>query len=502
VKIPAHDSRTFRILADDGEPWETGEILTPTGTTKEEIWNQLSTLRPLPHFSQFLITYEHGEVPVTSRLLPPGHIQAVRAKFPVTWRLELFQEEIAQPDMSPAIDVDEAWTLLHNQVPRLYPRATFNCRGKLQPKAIITASIFREDVTFTVAFEVKEHGWITYPNNNTSNMTTRQEIYDFYSRIDPRLPPFTEYIEEETRPYQNGDLVKFNLKGFIEITDRSDEGPGRTGGDNGQSILLPAIIYGHAPINTTSPANPKVQGSATGPVGPQSVSALDDDSDPDSCPTDSEEDLDGDFTHRHIRIRQALYRKESVTAIFVGRFQGLQCELSQCLFRIDYLENSSQDMTEFFNSSRDKLRQVSVSFSGEEFPGAFEWARAELADSKVDVQSNHIGKRLQVWFQHRDLPSVVIPEHYEAYSIDFPYGFSLAFTAAPNLTDNQLMEILGKITAVQYGPQLAKPWQFFLEQKPWRTASTGEIVVIPSMTFSGVNPNAVNPRVPTNAATF
>jgi hypothetical protein len=159
-------------------------------------------------------------------------------------------------------------------------------------------------------------------------------------------------------------------------------------------------------------------------------------------------------------------------------------------------------MTEFFESSRDKLRQVSVSFSGEEFPGAFDWARAELADSKVDVQSNHIGKGLQVWFQHKELLSIQIPEHYEAYSIDFPYGFSLAFTAPPNLTDNQLMEILGKITAVQYGPQLAKPWQFFLEQKPWRTADTGEIVVVPTMTFSGVNPDAVNPRVPTNAATF
>jgi hypothetical protein len=35
IKIQPHDSRTFKILADDGEPWDTGEILTPAGTPKE-----------------------------------------------------------------------------------------------------------------------------------------------------------------------------------------------------------------------------------------------------------------------------------------------------------------------------------------------------------------------------------------------------------------------------------------------------------------------------------
>jgi hypothetical protein len=102
--------------------------------------------------------------------------------------------------MHAGIDVDEAWRLLHNQVPRLYPNATYNYRGKLQPKAIITAAVFREDVTFTIAFEVKDHGWITFPDNNVSNMITRQEIYDHFSLEDPRIPPLVEYIEEDTRP--------------------------------------------------------------------------------------------------------------------------------------------------------------------------------------------------------------------------------------------------------------------------------------------------------------
>jgi hypothetical protein len=64
------------------------------------------------------------------------------------------------------------------------------------------------------------------------------------------------------------------------------------------------------------------------------------------------------------------------------------------------------------------------------------------------------------------------------------------------------MEILQKLSAVSDGPQLVKPWQLFLEQKPWRKADTGEVVVYPSMNFSGVDPHAMNPRVPTNASKF
>jgi hypothetical protein len=370
--------------------------------------------------------------------------------------------------MHAGIDVDEAWSLLHNQVPRLYPNATYNYQGKLQPKAIITAAVFREDVTFSIAFEVKDHGWITFPDNNVSNMTTRQEIYDHFSVEDPRIPPFVEYIEEDTRPYHDGDLVRFNLKGFIEITDRSNEGPGRNGGDNGRKIILPPIVYGNSPINITSPANPKVQGSATGP--------LDSDSESDSFPADSEEDLDLDFTHRLNRIHQAMHRKEPVFAVFVGEFQGYQSRLSQCEFRMYHNGQPPQSMDIFFQENLQRIRDVSAFLGNDVLPGALIWTLMNPSVADLDIQTIKSGRSLNVKIQHRSLKGLPMTEFGEVFVTDLPYGLSIAVPAVQNPTDADLMQLFQFVTAIPEGPQLVKPWQLYLEQKPWRKSETGKSV--------------------------
>jgi hypothetical protein len=98
VKIQAWTSRSFKIIAKE-EEWNTGEILSPEPWGREEIWAQLSSIRALPHFSQFHFSYSSGEIPRTSRTLPPGHITVVRVRFPIKWRLELFTEEVVQENL-------------------------------------------------------------------------------------------------------------------------------------------------------------------------------------------------------------------------------------------------------------------------------------------------------------------------------------------------------------------------------------------------------------------
>jgi hypothetical protein len=132
----------------------------------------------------------------------------------------------------------------------------------VQPNLAVTAEVLRENVTVLISFEVKDNGWIEFPDNrDISNMLTLQEIHAHYTTIDPRIPPLAEYIKEDTRPYRTGVPICFYLKAHIPITDRSDEGPGRLGGDNGTGIIIPAIKYGARPVNTTDPSNPKVPGS-------------------------------------------------------------------------------------------------------------------------------------------------------------------------------------------------------------------------------------------------
>jgi hypothetical protein len=133
----------------------------------------------LPRKCLFIyFSYSAGEIPKTSRTLPPGHITVIRIRFPIKWRLELFSEEVIQDDMHAGLSIQDVWNRLHHQVPRLCPFATFNYSGFVQPNLTITAEVLRETVTVLVSFEVKDNGWIEYPNiSDIRNMLTRQEIH-------------------------------------------------------------------------------------------------------------------------------------------------------------------------------------------------------------------------------------------------------------------------------------------------------------------------------------
>jgi hypothetical protein len=337
-------------------------------------------------------------------------------------------------------------------------------------------------------------------------MITRQEIYDHFYLEDPRLPPFNEYIEEETRPYHDGDLVRFNLKGFVQITDRSNEGPGRNGGDNGRKIILPPIVYGNSPVNTTSPANPKVQGSLQSPIG---LSKASDDSESDSFPTDSEEDTpDTGFQRRLARINHAIHNNEPIMVIFVGSFQGYCDRISQCEFRVDFTEKVMQNsMPDFFNANWQRICNFSLFMGGDSVPGSLNWTRNHFTEDVLVSEVTRFGSGVKVHFAHKDTPDVPagIPmSEFEAtFVTDLPYGLSIAFPAAQNLSDATLMQYMSNLTSSWDGTAWSKPWHIFLEEKPWRKSETGEIVVEAFTSFNGrCDPHAKNPRVPFNAARF
>jgi hypothetical protein len=330
-----------------------------------------------------------------------GHIDVIRIKFPVRWHLELFDEEVVQNDLHAGMTIQHAWQLLHNQVSRLYQYATFNYAGFLQPNLVVTAEVIREPVTLSFTFEVKDNGWITHGNNTgVSNMLTRQEIHAQISGIDPRIPPLAEYIEEDTRPYQNGDLISFKLKKFIQVTDWSDNAPGRCGGNNGLGIILPEIIYAAKPIDTTDPSDPKVQGSKRTSLGDQS--ALDQESESDSFPTDSEEDTGG-YEHRIRRIAQAVHNHEPIMVIFVGQFEGYQGIIAQCEFRLDYSGPAPDTMQNFFEFNWGRIRDIAGLYGADTVPGSLTWTRNKITEENLDVSSYRFGKGLKVRFQPKDL---------------------------------------------------------------------------------------------------
>jgi hypothetical protein len=93
---------------------------------------------------------------------------------------------------------------------------------------------------------------------------------------------------------------------------------------------------------------------------------------------------------------------------------------------------------------------------------------------------------------------------YEAtFVTDLSYGLSVAFPAAPLLSDATLMQYMVNLTASWDGTAFSKPWLLFLTQQSWRKSETAEICLEASLTFAGtVDPHAPNPRIPLNSAKF
>jgi hypothetical protein len=215
---------------------------------------------------------------------------------------------------------------------------TFNYVGKLKPNQTITAEIMRTVVKPIVRFEVRvrdHRGHITYEGHTFSNMQRRSEIHEYFCMIDPRIPPYAQYLEMESRPYLTDELIDFKLREDIEISDFSSNDPSVAGGDNGHGIALPAIILAFDPVATIDlSAGTKVQGASRGQVQGDEGS--------ESESTDSED-------NPLFRIAQSIRRGEKVQVSLEGYFEGYQGIDSVVQFRQPYYGPIPDSLQSLFN---------------------------------------------------------------------------------------------------------------------------------------------------------
>jgi hypothetical protein len=166
--------------------------------------------------------------------------------------------------------------------------------------------------------------------------------------MDPRISPFNQYTDEDTRPYVDHGVVKFNLKDGIGVDDLSSEGPAAAGGNNGHDIMLPPIEFPQLPVDVSVG---KLAGANPVPVPNPSSSTLGDD--------DSESESTGSDDTPLFRIAQAIHRSERVEVAIEGFFKGCQDIESVCQFRQTYT-GPPPDSFQFKNKHRkdEKLRTL------------------------------------------------------------------------------------------------------------------------------------------------
>jgi hypothetical protein len=320
----------------------------------------------------------------------------------------------------------------------------------VQPNLTVTAEVLRENVMVLISFEVKDNGWIEYPDNrDISNMLTRQEIHTHYTTIDPRIPPLGEYIEEDTRPYRTGVPICFYLKAHMAITDRSDESPGRLGGHKGTGIIIRAIKYGARPINTTDPSNPKVVGSLKTAPG-------DSQSEEDSSPTDSVEDETGE-TRRLARISLALHNQEPVMVVFVGHFQGYQEIEAQCEFRMAHDGPPPPSLKDFFEFNWARIRNAASKYGSTSVPGSLLWTIQPFTDDSLNISAYRFGMGLKVRYVPKNIKGQPMEKCPTVFTFDLEDGLSIAFPAVPRLPDAFLMQYVVNLTVPWDGHEHGAP---------------------------------------------
>jgi hypothetical protein len=117
--------------------------------------------------------------------------------------------------------------------------------------------------------------------------------------------------------------------------------------------------------------------------------------------------------------------------------------------------------------------------------------------------SYRFGKGLKVRYQSKDLIGKPMSDFEATFVTDLSYGLSVAFPAAPRLTDATLMQYMVNLTASWDGSAFSKAWPIFLTQQAWRKSETGEISLEASLQFAvTIDPHALNPRIPFSSAKF
>jgi hypothetical protein len=160
-------------------------------------------------------------------------------------------------------------------------------------------------------------------------------------------------------------------------------------------------------------------------------------------------------------------------------------------------------MKEFFEYNWKKLCDISIAYGGDSVPGSLTWTRNLVTDESIDAPVYRFGKGLKVRYQDKALAGKPMSKFEDTFVTDLSWGLSVAFPAAPRLTDATLMQYMVNLTASWDGVAFSKAWPIFLTQQAWRKSETGEIYLEASLNFSGeIDPHARNPRIPFNSAKF
>jgi hypothetical protein len=319
---------------------------------------------------------------------------------------------------------------------------------------------------------------ITFIHEVLPNMVTWHEVWEHYVAFDKRICPWECYVEEEVRPYFPETMLRFRLKDSNNVPDTTHEFGGVAGGQTPQGYVLPPIVFPKPSVNTTSPSDPKVQGSATGPVG-DSDSSSDSWEEEDLADVDLSEDerlqrmMVAD-AHKLHKLRQAVVKGLGITIEIHGDYvyQGV---LHEVIFsRETKFSEPPSHLLEPYQLAYKEIERIGVHSQGG-FPASCIWAALGVPRGDVDIGVFKIGQGVFIRYAHAHSEALDMRNLPEQIRADLPLDWAVMFGTSENPVDLELTERMMNITSQldPTGKQYIRPWQVHLLKLPIRSGELG-----------------------------
>jgi hypothetical protein len=272
-------------------------------------------------------------------------------------------------------------------------------------------------------------------------------------------------------------MLSFKLKDAHNVPDTTQEFGGVAGGQTPRGEILPPIVFPKAPINITSPKDPKVQGSATGQLV-TSVTGSDSSSDSWEEEDIADVDLGEDErtqrmviadTHKLRKLRQAVVKGLGITIEIRGgyMFEGREHEVVFSK-EVKVYEPPSHLIVPYQLAFK-QIEQIGLMYQGG-LPASCVWATEGVSREDIDIAVFKLGQGVYVRYGHRESSALNMMNLPERVRAELPLDWSVSFGTSESPVDQELTNRMVSITT---SAQDGRFWQIHLLKLPLRSGDLG-----------------------------
>jgi hypothetical protein len=247
------------------------------------------------------------------------------------------------------------------------------------------AEITREILIMAAEVKVIDNTFLPYDHETVFNMRSSEEVYTHFFARDSRLLPFELYQEVEARPYLNNTRIEFLPKNGSDPPDTLGA-DGGVGGEFGPRDWLLSPVSESEDTRGAGGTERIRSGLRTGGVNRGPLEG--------SSGIDSEDDEEGDDTHKLAKIKHAVTLNQPLTVVLKGQYEwDNRCE--EVPFQQTYNGvEAPTHISEPLQASYSAIEKHARTLGGDNMPGSCGGPPTDREGIEISVEKLGTGVRI------------------------------------------------------------------------------------------------------------